>query len=267
MALIAEDLIVAPGGNPRLKIDKLSVATGKLTFVVGPNGAGKTTLLKAVAGLINYQGAITWDGTVLAELSPKARARALAYVPQSQFTHWPIMARTAVAIGRNPHASSLARLSPEDDAAIDRALEATAAVDYQHRPLDQLSGGERARVLLARALAVEAPLLLLDEPVAALDPAHQIAFIARLKQLSADSALTIICVVHDLSLASRFGDAVVVINQGGLAAAGPVRDVLTDTRLSTVFGIRAQRVTDGAGEAIVPWSVDHPGNRRDTAGD
>jgi iron complex transport system ATP-binding protein len=264
MALEITDLVVAPGGTPRLSIDHLTFPAGKLTFVVGPNGAGKTTLLKAIAGLLETQGRVTWNGADLKRLATRERARTLAYVPQSQVAHWPITSRMAVAIGRNPHASSLARLSPEDEAAIDRALTATASTAYQDRPLDQLSGGERARILLARALAVEAPLLLLDEPVAALDPAHQIAFVQRLKTLSADDGLTIVCVVHDLALASRFGDSIAMIDGGSLAAAGAPRDVLTDARLKSVFGIDVKRIADaGGGDVIVPWSanVANPGDR------
>ena len=263
MALEITNLVVAPGGKMRLSIDRLTFPAGKLSFVVGPNGAGKTTLLKAVAGLLGAQGQVTWKGADLASLGTRERARALAYVPQSQVVHWPITSRKAVAIGRNPHASSLSRLSEADEAAIDRALAATASTAYQDRPLDQLSGGERARILLARALAVEAPLLLLDEPVAALDPAHQIAFVQRLKALSANDGLTIVCVVHDLALASRFGDCVVMIEGGILAAAGAPADVLTDARLKAVFGIDVKRIADrDGGDVIVPWSanaVEPPG--------
>lgn len=255
MALTLTDIRVAPGGKTRLLVDDLSIATGQLTFVVGPNGAGKTTLLKAIAGLVQRSGTIAWTGSELDTLTPRQRARLIAYVPQNQITHWPIMARTAVAIGRNPHASSLNRLSDADNAAIDDALTATAAMEYAQRPLDQLSGGERARVLLARALAVEAPLLLLDEPVAALDPAHQIAFVERLSALRATRHLTILCVVHDLALASRYGDQIVVVDHGRVAANGSATDVLTDERLKTTFGIVARRIADDDRSVVLPWAV------------
>lgn len=254
MALVAENIAVRIGNRRLLDDVSLKLAPGELVFLLGPNGAGKTTLLRTLAGLVPASGRVHWKEGDLARMNVRERARLMAYVPQGHIAHWPITTREVVAIGRFPHASSLSRLSPTDAAAIDRAL---AAADAQHladRIVTELSGGERARVMLARALAVEAPVLLADEPIAALDPEHQIGMAQLMRQLAHDGR-AVLAVVHDLTLASRFGDRVVVLDGGRMIANGEPLHTLTPDLLQQVFGIKAEVLNTGSAMALVPWST------------
>jgi iron complex transport system ATP-binding protein len=220
--------------------------------LVGPNGAGKSALLRCAAGLVpGFVGAIEIGGTALGALAPVQRARRLAYLPQSGETAWPITVAAAVALGRLAHGERSD--APAAVAAVAAALAAVGIDGLGPRRLDTLSGGERALALLARALAVEAPLLLLDEPCAALDPRGQLAAMALFRRLAAGGAC--VCVVlHDLSLAARFCDRVAVLDRGRLVAQGPPAEVLDDTVLGTVYGVRGLRcVADGA-DILIPWA-------------
>lgn len=255
MALRVEDLSVTLGRRDVVRGISFCAAANSLTFVVGPNGAGKTTLLRALCGLVPATGKMRWGDRNLAHMTASARARTLGYVPQGHVAHWPISARTAVAIGRNAHTSSLFQLSAEDQRAIDEALEAVDASDLGERPITELSGGERARVMLARALAVAAPLLILDEPVAALDPSHQIAIIELLQRLAHEQERTIICVVHDLTLAARYGDRVMILDDGQVYAIGAPSEVLTDDALGDVFGVSVARAMVEGETVLLPWRV------------
>ncbi|HEY8696643.1 MAG TPA: ABC transporter ATP-binding protein, partial [Rhizomicrobium sp.] len=162
--------------------------------------------------------------------------------------HWPIEARRLVALGRFPHRPALAPLSPADDAAVDEALARCDAEHLARRRMDELSAGESARVLMARALAVAAPILLVDEPAAHLDPAHQLRLMELLRAEAARGTAVVVT-LHDLSLASRYCDEVVVLHEGRVAARGPAATALTDETLAAVFSIKARRT----GEALIPW--------------
>jgi iron complex transport system ATP-binding protein len=221
---------------------------------VGPNGAGKTTLLKAIAGLVPYSGVLSWDGQALSAMTAAQRAKILAYLPQGHVAHWPITAREVVAIGRAPFASSLARLSEADQQAIDEALALVEATAFAGRPITELSGGERARVMLARALAVGAPLLLADEPVAALDPAHQLAVMAILLERARAGGL-VIAVSHDLVLAARFADRVLVLSEGRVASFASPGEALNPEILRHVFSIEALAMRAGEITVSLPWTI------------
>ena len=239
----------------RLALDRVGLACrrGEMIAVLGPNGAGKTTLLRAIAGLVEAEGRVTLGGRPLAAMTPQERARTVAYLPQGNVAHWPISARDAVSIGRMPHGGGAGRSSRADHAAIDKALAAADAAHLAERSVTELSSGERARVMLARALAVEAPVLLADEPIAALDPAHQLDVLELLAKAAA-AGTTVLVVLHDLMLAARFAARVIVIDRGRIAADGPPSAVLDDALLSRVFGIEAARVDHGATPLLVPWS-------------
>lgn len=253
MSLRADALSVALGGKQLLQDIDFEAPAGELLVIVGPNGAGKTTLLRAIAGLLTYEGRVAWQGNDFASFTAAERARTLSYLPQGHAIHWPITAREAVTIGRAPHSSSLTRLSAEDNNAIDRALDVVDARGFAHRPVTELSGGEKARVMLARALAVDAPILLVDEPVAALDPAHQLSVMQVLGK-QAQLGRVIICVSHDLSLASRFADRFLVLDKGRVASFGPYAEALTDDIYNTVFGVRTRRFESDGETLIMPWT-------------
>jgi iron complex transport system ATP-binding protein len=254
MSLIARGLSVAMRDRKVLHDIAFEARRGEFIVIVGPNGVGKTTLLRAIGGLIPYEGDIAWNGMALATLTAAKRAKLLAYLPQGHVAHWPITARDAVAIGRAPFASSLTGLSREDEAAIDAALEAVEAAPFAGRAITELSGGERARVMLARALAVGAPLLLADEPVASLDPEHQLRVMAVLQQRARGGAL-VIAVSHDLMLAERFADRLLVLEDGRIAAFAPPRQALTASLLRRVFRIEALTAQAGDVTVTLPWTI------------
>jgi iron complex transport system ATP-binding protein len=213
---------------------------GQMTAIVGPNGAGKTTLLRALAGLRTVAaGSVLLDGRPLAQWPARELARALAYLPQERLVHWALNARAVVALGRLPHQPMGAGESAADTRAIDAAL---AAMDVGHlasRPTPEMSGGERARVLVARALAQEARALLADEPAAGLDPAHQLTLFRHFAALAA-AGRTVVVALHDLSLAARFCHSIVLMQAGRVVASGPPPDVLTVEHLAAVYGIRGR---------------------------
>ena len=227
---------------------------GELICVLGPNGAGKTTLLRAIAGLAPAGGRLSLDGVDLVTLPTAERARLVAYLPQGHIAHWPIAARHAVAIGRVPHGGQPGRLSTNDLAVVDRALAAVDAAHLADRPVTELSGGERARIMLARALAVEAPVLLADEAIAALDPGHQLAVMGLLRDVAARGTI-VLAALHDLTLAARFAARVLVIDGGRIAADGTAVAVLTPDLLQRVFGISAVHLQHDGQPVILPWST------------
>jgi iron complex transport system ATP-binding protein len=192
----------------------------------------------------------------LAGWSREALARTIAYLPQGGHAHWPLVARDLVMLGRLPHRGALARTSPEDARIVDHALARADASAFASRRMDELSAGERARVLFARALATEAPILLADEPAAWLDPAHQFKLMALLGE-EARRGTAVAVTLHDLSLAARHCDSVLVLHQGRIAASGTPDEALSDEILDGVFGIVAIRMKDGAGgqPALLPWRV------------
>jgi iron complex transport system ATP-binding protein len=252
--LTARDLDVTLGGRTVLKNVSLSLSSGHLVALVGPNGAGKTTLLRALAGLAPSEGAVHVAGDALASLSLRERARRFAYLPQGHVVHWPLPARDIVALGRYPHgATDPARLTPKDIEAVLRAMQATDVVEFSERRVTELSGGERSRVALARVLAVEAPVILADEPTASLDPRHQIDVMRSLRQAAEKGALVIV-VTHDLGLAARFADTMLVLSEGRLVSRGNPAEALSEQVMADVFRISAYRAEYQREAVIVPWA-------------
>lgn len=220
-----------------------SLTPGEFVVLLGPNGAGKTTLLRLALGLLRGAGESTIDGRDVHALSAASRARACAYLPQARPLAWPARARDMVALGRFAHGGPLGRLGHEDGTAVARAIAACDLAALQDRAVDTLSGGELARVHIARALAAEAPLIVADEPVAALDPLHQHQVMALLRG-AADRGAGVLAVLHDLQLAARYADRLLWMRGGRIVADGAVADTLTPDRIASVYGVRA-RVENG----------------------
>lgn len=263
--LQVEALSVHLGGQRLLKEIDLEIERGELFGLIGPNGAGKSTLIKAMMQLLPYSGRLCLNGQPLARMSARARAQQLAYLSQDDRLQWPISVRDLVALGRHPYRGSWWRGALQvgagaeaeaDRRAIEQALQATDIESLRARRADELSGGERARARLARVLAVEAEVLLADEPVAALDPMHQLR-VMELLRARCQAGQTVIVVLHDLTLASRFCDRLLLLDRGSAVASGAVETVLGPEHLRRVYGIRAIiGEHDDGGQVrryIVPW--------------
>jgi iron complex transport system ATP-binding protein len=246
MKLKADNLTVQLQRREVLKGVELAAEPGELTAVLGANGAGKSTLLRVLAGLIPASAGEVWlDGRALGAWARNDLARSLAYLPQQRTVHWALTARNVVALGRLPHQAMGQRESATDRAAIERAIAAMDIAALAGRPVLAMSGGEQARVLLARALAQEAQVLVADEPAAGLDPAHQLALFHHFAAFAA-SGRTVLVALHDLSLAARFCHKIVLLHAGRALAAGPPAAVLTRAHLATAYGIRGEyRTIDG----------------------
>jgi iron complex transport system ATP-binding protein len=240
-ALAAKNVTVRLGAREIVRDASLTLNAGELVALVGPNGAGKTTLMRALAGLIPADGAIALDGHPLSSLKARERARAIAYLPQGHVFHWPMSVAAIVMLGRAPHADTFSSTTPDDRAAVARALAMTETEAFADRAVTTLSGGERARVALARALATQAPVLLADEPTAALDPRHQLTVMELLRQ-AARGGGAVLAIMHDLTLAARFADRVAVMDRGAIVADGDPAVAMSHERLAAVFGIESATV-------------------------
>ncbi|WP_428332317.1 ABC transporter ATP-binding protein [Novosphingobium sp.] len=228
------------------------LAPGGLIGMIGPNGAGKSTLVRALLGLVPLAGGtVRIDGRPIAEIARREMARSLAYLPQGQTLHWPLSVERLVALGRLPHLAPFSRPSAEDLAAIELAMVRADVIGLRARDATEMSGGERARVMLARALAVGAAGLVVDEPLASLDPGHQIDVMELLAGEAREGA-TVVAVLHDLTMAARYCARILLIDQGALVADGTPKAVLTPARLAQVYGIRVFVDADGTVPMIVP---------------
>jgi iron complex transport system ATP-binding protein len=255
MAMLQADALqVELGGRPVLRGVSCRFAPG-WTANVGPNGAGKSTLLRVLAGLLlPGRGTVRLDGRPLHDLEPAERGRSIAWLPQLGEVTGELTARETVALGRLPHTGLFGVPTAADEAVVDRAMAATECSSWQHRRLHELSGGERQRVLLARALATEAPLLLLDEPTAHLDPPHQVALARLCRRLGRTH--TVVTVLHDLPLALQ-ADRVLVLDAGRVAAEGAHDAAALHAALVATFG-GAVRIAAGAGRPVVMPSLEEP---------
>lgn len=229
----------------------MALEPGRLIGIIGPNGAGKSTLVRALLGLLPYQGRVELDGAEIGNLSRGEIARQLAYLPQGQTLHWPLSVERLVGLGRLPHLAPMSRIAAADQAIIDRAMERADVAHLRDRIATELSGGERARVLLARALAVEARGLIADEPLASLDPGHQID-VMELLYTEAHAGALVVTILHDLTMAARYCDRLLLMDRGSLVADGAPLDVLSESNLHAVYGVRARIDRSEMPPLIVP---------------
>lgn len=250
MIVEARDVRVVRGGRTILDEVNLVARPGEMLGLLGPNGAGKTTLLRTLSALeAPAGGEVLYDGRSAENLGRRQMGRSVAYLAQSGNIHWPLKVEHVVALGRLPHDHN----PQKDAAAIARAMAAAEVGNLVGRTTGTLSGGERMRVLLARALAVEARVLLADEPVAALDPYHQL-HVMELLAAQARAGVTVVVVLHDLTLAARFCHHVALAHQGHLAAIGTPEDVLTAERLRAIYNIEIESGHRHGQPFILPWS-------------
>jgi len=237
LAILAHGLVCGYDGREVLHGLDLRVDCGGFAGVLGPNGSGKSTLLRALTGVLHLSaGRVRLLGTLVRRSSRREIARRVGVVPQASPVAFEFTARELVAMGRTPHIGRLHGESDRDRRAIEAALERTDTAELRDRPVSELSGGEAQRVIIARALAQEPELLLLDEPTAFLDLNHQIEVFELLRRLNREEGLTVLCVSHDLNLASVYCDRLILLCGGTIAAEGRPEEVVTAERIREVYG-------------------------------
>ena len=247
--LSLERLTVKRGDCPVVDAATLAIGAGELVGLIGPNGAGKTSLMRGALGLLPHQGASS-----LTAMSAQGRARHAAWLPQSREIAWPVAVETLVMLGRTPHLAAGQRPNDGDRAAVADALATMDLTGFEARAATALSGGEQARVLIARALAQETPLILADEPIAGLDPGHQIATMAAFARLVTQGKAVMVS-LHDLGLAARHCTRLILMHKGRIHADGPPETVLTREHLAQVFGISAHLTRGADGLIFQPLEV------------
>ncbi len=249
-----EHLSVTLSDRPVLIDINISINAGRLIGLVGPNGAGKSSLLKSIVGLIKpEQGDIFLNGQNLKKINLQRRARQISYLPQGQLAHWPLTVERVVSLGRFPHLAHWQSPNSSDQEIIEQAMYSADVVQFRHRKISNLSGGECMRVLLARALAVKADLLLADEPITALDPAHALS-VMKLLRKTCEEGDSIIAVMHDLTLAARFCHQLVLLNECKIIATGTPSEVLTPANLKKVYKVEMYQA-DSDEFMVLPWTL------------
>jgi iron complex transport system ATP-binding protein len=252
-AIALDGVSVALGGRHVVENVSGTVARGEWVTLLGPNGAGKSTLLRAIADLVGFEGSIGLGGRPLSGLGRRELARRLAFVPQSPLLPPEMRVREYVLLGRTPHIGPLSHESRSDLVAAARALARLDLLEFAERPLRTLAGGEQQRAVLARALAQEAPVLLLDEPTMALDIGRQQQVLELVATLREDTELTVLSAMHELTLAAQYADRLWLLSRGRLVASGPPAEIVTEALISEHYGAAVRVVSDGgAPAAVVP---------------
>ncbi|RRD07030.1 ABC transporter ATP-binding protein [Arachnia propionica] len=242
------DLTLGYPGRTISRHLEVVVPASQVTVIVGPNACGKSTLLRALSRLLNPAvGEVLLDGKNIARIPAKEFARRLGLLPQQSRAPFGITVGDLVARGRHPHQNLMQRWTIADEAAVHRALQAADLLDLVDRPVEELSGGQRQRVWIALLLAQDPPTMLLDEPTTFLDIANQLEVLELCRRLNRDEGRTMVLVLHELSLAARCADHLIVMSSGEIVADGPVREVLTESLLADVFRIRAKVIDDPVG--------------------
>jgi len=243
--LILDGLTVHAGGKTLIEGVSTTLAPGQFTAIVGPNGAGKSTLLRALAGVAHAEGSMRLGDTDLRALRPIERARRIAYLPQSHELAWDMRVADMVALGRFAYGATPGRLGAADRAAVAQAMATAGCAELADRIVTSLSGGEQALACFARVLAADTPVLLADEPAAALDPANQYRVLETLIGL-ARSGRTVVAVLHDLSLVAQFADAILWLGGGRLIAHGPATRDAFARHVPALFGREPAFAEDGS---------------------
>lgn len=236
----ASDLHVVLGQRTVLQDINLTIETGQVTAIIGPNGAGKSTLLDCLAGLRRPdRGIVDLGGRRLLDLRPPVRAKRIAYLPQHSELAWEIDGETLVGLGRTPHRGPWG-LTPQDRSAVQNAMQRTSTSVFANRPVSTLSGGERARLLLARALATDPEWLLADEPLAGLDPGHCLDVVTLLRELAREDGRGVVLTLHDLTLALKAADRIILLSDARVLADGLPVEVLSSQFLEPAYRINTE---------------------------
>jgi iron complex transport system ATP-binding protein len=254
MKLQGKNLSLHFNGSAILNSIDISINAGEFVGLIGPNGAGKTSLLRILANLQRpTSGHVLLDDKKITHINRKQLAQSLGYLAQGAPAHWPLQVRRLVELGRLPYLSPWEKLSAEDAAMVDRAMDQAEVQHLSSRIVSTLSGGERLRVLIARMFATEPNIILADEPIAALDLYHQLHTMELFRE-HCNRGGSAVVVLHDLNMAARFCDRLVLLNNGKVACDGSVTTVLTEENLSTVYGIKTRLVVgeSGAGLTVIP---------------
>jgi len=239
MAVDIKNISYYYGDNPVLKNLSFSVRKGDFFIIIGPNGSGKSTLMNAVSGILHCQeGKVEIFDRSIQSYNRKDLAKTIAFVPQMFPADFPFSVTEMVLMGRSPHLGMLGLEKEEDIKLAKQAMNFTEVKHLAHRKLNQLSGGERQRVFIAKAICQEPQVILLDEPTASLDLAHQVKIMDLMDRLKREKGITIIMVSHDLNLAAMYGDRLLLLNRGQVVSLGLPQEVLTLQRLETTYGCR-----------------------------
>ncbi len=261
--LRTEEVQFSYGTNHVLQRISLEVEEGEILGLVGPNGAGKTTFLRIISGALKpHNGEVYLNGARLRQLQPKDRARIVAMVPQNPAVPQGFTALEVVLMGRNPHLGLLQWEGPKDLDVCRRVMDLTNTWDFAHRLLSTLSGGERQRVFIARALAQEAPLLLLDEPTAHLDIGYQSGVLDMIDGIRKEARITVITAMHDLTLAAQYCDRMAALHQGTIYSLGQPDEVLNTELMSVVFGANVSIISHPVHGTPVVLPTSHVANSR-----
>ena len=242
------------GDLPILKSIDFEINAGELVGLIGPNGAGKSTLLRLLTQVESPGGGdIRLDGQAIDQISAEDRARRIGYLVQGAKAHWPFSVEKLVALGRIPYQKWWQQGSNEDHEKVLQAMQMTETLAYRNRIVTTLSGGEHTLVMLARIMATEPQLIFADEPVAALDPYHQLHVMEILRNHASGQQAAVV-VLHDLSLAARFCDRLYLLNHGELYCSGSITEVLSAENIATVYGVQSRIDCDENGVSVTPMS-------------
>lgn len=252
MLKIEQVRIAYQNGQEVIRDVSLEVARGEMLALIGPNGSGKTTLIRGLSGITPLCGGqVSFDGMNLQTMAPRVRARLLAVVPQAANLPSNYTVYETTAHGRTPYLNWFGQLSKADRRIIDEAIRLTELRDYIHQEVSSLSGGEQQRVILARALAQDTPVLILDEPTTFLDLHYQVSLLELVRSICTERQLAVLFIMHELNLASRFADRIAILKEGRIAAVGTPHEVLQEKLLSDVFSVPVRVIPDLAESPLI----------------